>query len=234
MNHRTIDPRRTLALLGILALTACAGSSGTGAGSASAAAGPSAQPAARPATPAPAAPLDPIAPVTSSDYAATLASRRAALIDRGLRIGPSEVGYYMDVQEARLRQLVGTALRLTRRDQSVVIELPGPLNFEVGSAELSAGARTALAGVARVLVDYRYTVISVEGHTDDSGDAAKNLELSEQRAAAVARQLVTGNVEPDRLVVVGRGSVRPVGDNATEVGREANRRVVLRIDPLRR
>jgi outer membrane protein OmpA-like peptidoglycan-associated protein len=230
---------RPVAALLCLALSACSGTSGSGSGGASA---PSASPgtaegssggtAAR--TAAASAPLDPVAPVASTDYATTLAERSESLMQRGLRIGASDVGYYMDVQEARLRQLGGTSLRLTRRDQSVVVELPGPLNFEVGSAQLSSSARLALTGVARVLVDYRFTIISVEGHTDDSGDAAKNLELSEQRAAAVARQLVSGGVEPTRFVVVGRGSVRPIGDNATEVGREANRRVVLRIDPLKR
>lgn len=225
---RSLRSRRAVAAGLMFALGACAGTPAAGAGSASAPNGGEPAPAPR------AAALDPIAPVASTDYVSTLAERREALIERGLRIGPADVGYYMDVQEARLRQVIGTELRLTRRDQSVVLELPGQLNFEVGSAELSAGARAALAGVAHVLVDYRYTVVSVEGHTDDSGDAAKNLELSEQRAAAVARQLVTGNVEPERLVVVGRGSVRPIGDNSTEVGREANRRVVLRIDPLKR
>ena len=85
-----------------------------------------------------------------------------------------------------------------------------------------------------MLVDYRFTLISVDGHTDDSGDAAQNRSLSEQRAVAVAKHLIAEGVEPQRLIVVGRGSERPIADNATEIGREANRRVVLRIDPLRR
>jgi outer membrane protein OmpA-like peptidoglycan-associated protein len=217
----------------LLALSACAGSTGAS-GAAGAGAAPAPGGAAVPATPTAARARDPIAPVASAEFAATLAERRAALIGRGLTIGTADVGYYMDVQEARLRQLGGSALRLTRRDLSVVLELPGQLSFEVGSAQLSTNARAALAEVARVLVDYRFTIVSVEGHTDNSGDADENLELSAQRAAAVARHFVASGVEPERLVVVGRGSVRPIGDNATEVGREANRRVVLRIDPLNR
>ena len=131
-------------------------------------------------------------------------------------------------------QAGGSALRLTRRGSSVILELPGQLTFEVGSARLSAAAVAALANVAKVLVDYRLTIISVEGHTDDSGDASQNRTLSEQRASAVARQLTSEGVEVDRLVVVGHGSDRPVADNTTEVGRESNRRVVLRVDPLQR
>lgn len=189
-----------------------------------------------PVAPAPAAPVvrDPAAPVPAADYTTTLETRRQSLIERGLRLGAEDVGYYMDVQEARLRQAGGTALRLTRRGPSVILELPGQLNFEVGSASLSPAAITALTAVARILVDYRMSIISVEGHTDDSGDAAGNRTLSEQRAAAVAKLLVSNGVEPERLVVTGRGSDRPVADNTTEVGREANRRVVLRVDPLRR
>lgn len=187
-----------------------------------------------PPTSAPAPAPDPAAPVAAGEYGAVVIERRQTLLDRGLRLGAADVGYYMDVQEARLRQLGGSELRLTRREQSVILELPGPLTFEIGSARLSSSARAALTGVARVLVDYRFTIISVDGHTDDSGDAAQNRALSEQRASAVAKHLIFEGVEPQRLVVVGRGSDRPIADNATETGREANRRVVLRIDALQR
>jgi len=190
-------------------------------------------------TPAPArrrepAPPDPAAAVLPAEYPATLGTRRERLIERGLRLGAEDIGYYMDVQEARLRQASGTALRLSRRGSSVMLELPGRLAFEIGSARLAAGAIAALTDVAKVLVDYRLTIISVEGHTDDSGDAAQNRTLSGQRAAAVARLLVSNGVELERIVVVGYGSERPVAENTTEVGREANRRVVLRVDALQR
>ncbi len=214
--------RLTLAAIVVAIVVACGGR----------AAKPAPAPVVAPA-PAP-APPDPSAPIAPADYGTTLASRRQSLTARGQVIGSGDVGYYMDVQEARLRQFGGTSLRLTRSGPSVILELPGPLNFEVGSARLSTGARTALTGVARVLVDYKFTVISVSGHTDDSGDAALNKALSEQRAAAVARFLIAEGVEAERIVVVGYGSRRPAADNSTEVGRETNRRVERRIDPLER
>lgn len=215
----------------LLAVAGCAARTSVGAGAAAndASGGGDALPASASATL-----RDPAAPVAPAEYSSTLVTRRQRLIERGLRLGAEDVGYYMDVQEARLRQAGGTALRLTRRGASVILELPGHLNFEVGRARLSPAALTALAGVATVLVDYRLTIISVEGHTDDSGDAAQNRTLSEQRASAVARQLTSKGVEVERLVVVGHGADRPVADNSTEVGREANRRVVLRVDPLQR
>lgn len=252
MIQRATDLRRTLVVLVVLPLASCAWLGGGRRGAAkgpalpeptSVAAAPTGVPPTAPVSAPSSAPTsgsapvrvpDPAAPIAASDYAARAVERSAALVDRGLRLGASDVGYYMDVQEARLRQQGGPALRLTRREQSLVLELPGPLTFEIGSARLSEGARAALTVVARVLVDYRFTLITVDGHTDDSGDAAQNRSLSEQRASAVARHLIAEGVEPQRLIVVGRGSERPTADNATEVGREANRRVVLRIDPLRR
>lgn len=233
MISRLRTPRRPLVALLLLSAVACARPHSAAEGSAPAAAPaprPDAAAAAGPARPAP----DPIAPIASGEYVSSFAARRQVLLDRGLRLGAGDVGYYMDVQEARLRQLGGPALRLTRRDLSLVLELPGQLTFEIGSARLSQAARNALSGVARVLVDYRFSIITVDGHTDDSGIASANRLLSEQRASAVAKELVAGGVEADRIVVVGRGSDRPIADNATEVGREANRRVVMRIDPLQR
>ena len=135
MIHRKTVSLRVLAVLLAFAVSACAAPV-RGAGSTST---PSPQAAAT------AGVVDPIAPVASTEYAATLGERRETLMDRGLVIDSTDVGYYMDVQEARLRQLGGSALRLTRRELSVVLELPGQLNFEVGSAELSASARSGRA-----------------------------------------------------------------------------------------
>lgn len=215
-------PRARLALVLLVAstLAACAGGARSSAREESTSA---------PRVTAPAGPVS----VSPAEYPAALESRRQELLAAGDRLSAADAGYYMDVQEARLRQVGGAALRVTRVDQRVVLELPGSLTFEVGSARLSAGARRALADVAKVLVSYRSSVTTVHGHTDDSGDAALNRELSAQRALAVARFLVSEGVDVRHVIAVGHGADRPIAGNATEVGREANRRVELHVEPLR-
>lgn len=140
----------------------------------------------------------------------------------------------MDVQEARFRQVATSGLRVVRLEQRVILNLPGAVAFDVGSASLSAGAVRALERVAAVLVDYRYSVISLHGHTDNSGDPLQNMRLSEQRALAVARQLIAAGVGPERIVVAGYGALAPIASNDSADGRESNRRVELQVDPVGR
>ena len=71
------------------------------------------------------------------------------------------------------------------------------------------------------------STISVEGHTDNVGNAAANKKLSEQRAKAVLDYLVGRGVDKKRLKSVGYGLTKPVADNKTEEGRSKNRRVEL-------
>ena len=186
--------------------------------------------------PLPAHPAAPRAPaifvVRPADVEATLTTRRQTLMNSGRRVRPDEIGYYMDVQQARLQQIGGQWLGVMRRGLSIRLSLPGRWSFTVGSAELSSGAQPALSSIARVLADYRLSLITVHGHTDDSGDPIFNQTLSEKRALAVARHLVSEGVASDRLLVVGHGPADPLASNATEAGREENRRVELEVVPL--
>lgn len=67
--------------------------------------------------------------------------------------------------------------------------------------------------------------ISVEGHTSAEGDAGQNMKLSQDRAAAVMKALTERGIDKSRLASKGFGVTKPIGDNATPVGRVANRRV---------
>ena len=71
--------------------------------------------------------------------------------------------------------------------------------------------------------------IQIEGHTDNQGDAAYNQQLSQRRAASVARYLVSQGVAPERILKKGFGATKPAESNATEAGRAANRRTECRI-----
>lgn len=181
----------------------------------------------------PTAPTRPTGLVLDAEVDSAVASRRARLALAGDGVAEREIGYYVDVQEARLRQIGGTSLQVLRDGQTLTLRLAARYAFEVGSAQLSDSARAMVSQVARVLGDYRSSVVSVFGHTDDSGDAAGNQRLSEQRALAVMRQLVDGGVASNRVLAVGLGSRRPLGENSTPAGREANRRVELRIEVVR-
>jgi OOP family OmpA-OmpF porin len=71
--------------------------------------------------------------------------------------------------------------------------------------------------------------MSIEGHTDDRGDADMNLRLSQGRAGSVMTWLTQHGVAPDRLEAHGYGEEKPIEDNNTDTGRAANRRVEFKI-----
>lgn len=102
------------------------------------------------------------------------------------------------------------------------------IEFASGSVVINVASGAVLDLAARAAADCPGT-LRVEGHTDSTGNAAINDELSQQRAEAVRAALIERGVPADRLVAAGYGSAHPVGDNATEDGRARNRRIELRI-----
>jgi outer membrane protein OmpA-like peptidoglycan-associated protein len=107
--------------------------------------------------------------------------------------------------------------------------LGGPLTFESGSSRLASGAREDLRRLAVALLRFPETEIVVEGHTDSSGSAPRNLALSEERALSVRNELVLLGVDPIRITSRGHGSTSPITDNATPEARSRNRRVEVHI-----
>jgi outer membrane protein OmpA-like peptidoglycan-associated protein len=157
-----------------------------------------------------------------------------ALIGAGVgAIAGGGVGYYMDVQEAKLRQqLEGTGVSVTRMGDNITLNMPSSITFALNSADLNAQFYNALNGVTMVLTEYNKTVNEDAGHTDSSGSDQYNMQLSERRAQSVASYLSSQGVQSSRLITVGAGETRPVASNDTEQGRSANRRVEMTIVPV--
>jgi OmpA-OmpF porin, OOP family len=101
------------------------------------------------------------------------------------------------------------------------------LLFDTGKATLQPSSQEQLANIAAILKAYPNAHIKIGGYTDNTGDAAANLALSEARAKNVMDALVAAGVDPSRLESKGYGDQYPVGDNATDEGRAQNRRIAL-------
>ena len=101
------------------------------------------------------------------------------------------------------------------------------LNFDTGSATIQATSNGQLDQVAAMLKSAPQLSLEVGGHTDNVGGADANMKLSDARAAAVVKALVTRGVAASRLTAKGYGQTAPIADNRTEDGRAKNRRVEL-------
>lgn len=142
------------------------------------------------------------------------------------------VGYYMDVQEAKLRQkLEGAGVSVTRNGDNIILNMPGNLTFDTDSTTVKSSFRPVLDAVSEVLKEYKSTMIQVAGHTDSTGGDRYNMMLSQQRAQSVANVLGGYGVEQVRMDTVGFGETQPIASNGTASGREQNRRVELTLLP---
>ena len=115
-------------------------------------------------------------------------------------------------------------LQAQQTQRGFVVTL-GDVLFEVDRAELKPGAARTLDQLAAALNDDRRSTISIEGHTDSTGNPLHNVDLSLHRADAVKSYLVQRGVDPARITTQGMGQDYPVASNATEAGRQQNRRV---------
>jgi len=100
-------------------------------------------------------------------------------------------------------------------------------NFDKAKAFLKPEGEAFVAEIAKMLAEHPEIKLSIEGHTDNRGDAKVNQLLSEKRAEAVLYALVKDGIEGVRLSAKGMGALDPLESNATEEGRALNRRVEL-------
>jgi OmpA-OmpF porin, OOP family len=103
------------------------------------------------------------------------------------------------------------------------------LLFDTGSATLQPASQDQLHNIAAILKAYPNVKLKIGGYTDNTGDSAANLKLSQDRADSVKAELITLGVASDRLDAQGYGQDHPVADNSTEDGRQKNRRISMRV-----
>ena len=99
------------------------------------------------------------------------------------------------------------------------------IQFETGKAIIKPVSFAILDEVAKILKEYNYYDVSIDGHTDNVGKADLNLKLSQDRAKAALDYLVKQGVEASRMTSQGFGLTKPLADNKTAAGRAQNRRV---------
>lgn len=175
-----------------------------------------------------------IGAVTGAIVGAAVSSKsdrkKGALIGATLGGG---AGYYMDVQEKKLRdRLQGTGVSVTRmEDGNIVLNMPGQLTFATNRSEIQPSFYDVLNSVVLVFKEFPKTAVRVAGHTDSVGSESHNLTLSQKRAQSVVSYFTSQGLPPARFQVIGYGESAPIASNDTDAGRAQNRRVEIEIVP---
>ncbi len=162
--------------------------------------------------------------------------RTAKILGAGIGgLAGAAVGRYMDQQEAELRrETAGTGVEVIRQGDDLVLRMPSGITFAYNRYDVQPQFQSTLNEVASTLAQYQQTYIDVLGHTDSSGSYEYNQGLSERRAQSVASYLASRGVNRARMATRGFGETQLlVSPEQTEADRAANRRVEIRVVPLR-
>ena len=126
----------------------------------------------------------------------------------------------------------GTAYKADYTKEATEVLASGEwnINFDTGSANISASSASTLESIYNLLVQAEDTKLKLEGHTDDTGSAEANYDLSQRRAQAVVTFLRGRGIPQSRFqTVIGKGEDEPVAANTSNSGRAKNRRVVIEL-----
>ncbi|HJV07538.1 OmpA family protein [Paludibacterium denitrificans] len=118
-------------------------------------------------------------------------------------------------------------ITVTQTRRGVEIRSSEKILFDPGKADLKPGGAAFLDKVANILQTKTHRNVVIEGHTDNTGSAELNQDLSELRALSVMKELVNRGVAKNRIKAVGYGMNRPIASNATASGRQQNRRTEI-------
>lgn len=137
---------------------------------------------------------------------------------------------------AKFQKMIDSGkLKVGVRNGLMIVKLPSGILFASGKADLSNEGEVALTEVAGVLAELKDRKYLVTGHTDNvplaRGRFKDNWELSTARALVVSRWLMAQGVAPTQIAAAGYGEFDPVKDNATEEGKQENRRIEIVLMP---
>jgi len=117
---------------------------------------------------------------------------------------------------------------ITKADIKKITEIASKIFMETNSDKLQVASLAQLDALTDILKKYEAANLIIEGHTDNVGDDAFNMTLSQKRTESVKNYLMGKGIMESRLTAVGYGETRPIADNKTSLGRAKNRRVELR------
>lgn len=135
------------------------------------------------------------------------------------------IGSNLDKQAAELQGSLDGRIGVIRQGNQLIVRMPQDITFATDSASVSSGLQDDLRTLAASLNKYPNTTVTVLGHTDNTGTAAYNQDLSNRRAGSVAGILIGSGVSSGRIRSVGMGESQPIASNQTPEGRAQNRRV---------
>lgn len=146
--------------------------------------------------------------------------------------GGGLIGTTLDKQAAELQaEINDSRVRIVNEGNQLRVVMPEGILFATDSATVQGAIQNDLYAVADNVNRYPNSRIEVIGHTDNTGSAAYNQDLSDRRAGAVAAVLRGAGVSGARIVAYGRGESMPVASNLTPEGKAQNRRVEILIIP---
>ncbi|MDR3338646.1 MAG: OmpA family protein [Candidatus Symbiothrix sp.] len=141
------------------------------------------------------------------------------------------IGVKMDKQKKELEQIENAKVEAINDGQAIKVTFDSGILFATNSSTLNQASKAALTQFANSLKSNPDTDVEIYGHTDSTGSDKINIPLSEQRAGSVKTFLLEQSILASRLTTAGFGSSQPVSDNATSIGKQANRRVEVFIIP---
>jgi outer membrane protein OmpA-like peptidoglycan-associated protein len=149
------------------------------------------------------------------------------------------VGSYMDSQKRDLEKNLAQEIqaghtKVEKLSNDIVrITMTSQTAFDTNSTTVKPAFYSTMDKLADVVVRYNKTTLTVVGHTDNVGSDKYNQDLSQRRAYSVAQYFESKRVNPMRLATAGKGESEPVASNASEQGRQLNRRVEIYVEPVR-